>query len=72
MEGDIAEITDEDREAVSRVFEFLFDVCEQLFPNLQIIVTDHANLNTTRFQDALIEDPWRGGRALIPAHWSPQ
>lgn len=55
--------------AVKRMFNFLFDVCEALYPNLQIIVTEHANLTDTRFQQALVEEPWTGGRALIPESW---
>jgi hypothetical protein len=69
LEGTPEELTDEDRTAVNRVFEFLFDVCEELTPNLQIIVMDHANLPDERFQSALIEQPWRGGRALVPEAW---
>lgn len=69
MEGDTAELTDEDRVSVKRVFDLLFDVCRILFPNFQIIVLDHANLDTAEFQQALVEEPWRGGRALIPHSW---
>jgi hypothetical protein len=55
--------------AVRRMFTFLFDVVEQLKPNLQIIVLEHANFNDERFQQALVEEPWRGDRALIPLEW---
>jgi hypothetical protein len=55
--------------AVERMFNFLFDVCETLYPNLQIIITEHANLDDERFQIALVEEPWMGGRALIPEDW---
>ena len=56
--------------AVQRMFNFLFDVCEELYPHFQIIVTEHANLGKNeRFQDALIEQPWNDGRALIPQDW---
>lgn len=55
--------------AVERMFNFLFDVCETLYPNLQIIITEHANLDNERFQAALVEEPWTGGRALIPEDW---
>lgn len=69
MEGDTNELTDEDRIAVKRVFNLLFKVCEKLAPNLQIIVMDHANLDDPKFQSALVEDPWRNGKALIPQEW---
>jgi hypothetical protein len=69
MDGTIEDLTDDDRVAVNRVFDFLFDVCEQLAPGLQIIVLDHANLPTERFREALVEPPWHGGTALIPEEW---
>jgi Protein of unknown function (DUF3732) len=59
-----------DIQAVNRMFELLFDVCEELSPHLQIIVLEHANLEDERFQKALLEDPWTNGRALIPASFS--
>jgi len=56
--------------AVERMFNFLFDVCDQLSPNFQIIVMEHANLgNNQRFQNALVEEPWTDGRALVPESW---
>jgi Protein of unknown function (DUF3732) len=59
-----------DMEAVERMFNFLFDVCEELSPNFQIIIMEHANLgNNQRFQNALIEEPWINGRALVPENW---
>jgi hypothetical protein len=61
--------TDADVEAVSRLFNLLFEVCASMAPNLQILVMEHANLPEDRFQDALVEEPWRNGRALIPEAW---
>jgi Protein of unknown function (DUF3732) len=59
-----------DMAAVERMFNFLFDVCEELSPNFQIIIMEHANLgNNQKFQDALIEEPWINGRALVPENW---
>lgn len=55
--------------AVQRMFNFLFDRVEELAPNFQVIVTEHANLPDERFRQALVEEPWRGGRALIPVDW---
>ena len=71
VEGDVAETEEAggDLGAVQRMFDFLFDVCEELLPNLQIIVMEHANLSDQRFQEALAEKPWRAGRALIPQEW---
>jgi hypothetical protein len=69
---------DTDTVAVSRMFNFLFDVCERLSPDFQIIVLEHANLDDERFpadlvkkfQEALlVEGPWTNGQALIPEEW---
>lgn len=72
MEGDPDELTDEDRQAVMKMFSLLFNVCNELYPSFQIIVLDHANLLTEDFQKALVEEPWRNGRALIPEEWIQQ
>jgi len=58
-----------DREAVTRMFKLLVRTCMELAPNLQIIVTEHANLPDDWFQNSLVEDPWHNGRALIPESW---
>ncbi|MEH1898430.1 MAG: DUF3732 domain-containing protein [Nostoc sp.] len=59
-----------DMAAVERMFNFLFDVCEELSPHFQIIIMEHANLgNNERFQNALLEEPWTDGRALVPENW---
>lgn len=69
FEGDINEITDEDSIAVKRMYDLLFDVCNDLYPDLQIIVFDHANIKNNKFQNALVEEPWRNGNALVPSSW---
>ncbi|WP_214626131.1 DUF3732 domain-containing protein [Paenibacillus agaridevorans] len=69
MEGLAEELTDEDRQAVSRLFNLLFSVCNELQGEFQIIVLDHANIDSPDFQSALVEEPWRNGRALIPTDW---
>lgn len=55
--------------AVDRLFNLLFGFCDKLYPNLQLIVLEHANLDDPRFQDSLVEPPWTEGRALIPQEW---
>lgn len=69
MEGTSDELTDDDIIAVSRLFKLLFSVCAELKGKLQIIVLEHANLDTPEFQNALVEEPWRNGKALIPIDW---
>ncbi|MFC7783311.1 DUF3732 domain-containing protein [Rossellomorea sp. GCM10028870] len=70
LEGKENEVNDEDRIAVKRLFDLLFDVTEELKGGLQVIVMDHANISDERFQNSLIEEPWRNGKALIPADWN--
>ncbi|MBC3476556.1 DUF3732 domain-containing protein [Pseudomonas taiwanensis] len=69
--GNIEEIEkDEDRKAVKKMFEWLFKVVEQeLGPDLQVIVTDHADIEEDWYQSAIADEKWRGDIALIPKHW---
>lgn len=60
--------TDTDRIAVRRLFELIRDVVNDLAPNFQVIVCDHANLPEPWFQDAVRYD-WRNGEKLIPVEW---
>ena len=59
----------EDLQAIERMFNLFFEYCRSLHPNLQIIVLEHAMLDNDDFNNALVEKPWRDGRALIPPHW---
>ena len=59
----------DDEEADERMFEFLFEVVKLVSPNLQIIVTDHANFtNNKNFQNSLLE-VWNDGKKLVPLKW---
>jgi len=57
-----------DEVAVNKMFDFMFTVVESLFPNMQVIVTDHAYLNNDRFKSSVTEI-WRDGVKLIPKDW---
>nr|WP_282547909.1 DUF3732 domain-containing protein [Streptomyces rochei] len=59
---------DTDRAAVTRLFRLIHDVARELAPDLQIIVSDHANLDEPWFQGS-VRHNWRGGRKLIPQRW---
>lgn len=68
--GSLNEISDdEDREAVKRMFEWIFKVVSELSPELQVIITDHADIDEDWFQAAVADTKWRGDEALIPKHW---
>jgi hypothetical protein len=59
---------DADRAAVTRLFRLIYDLARELAPDMQIIVSDHANLDEPWFQES-VRHNWRGGRKLIPAAW---
>lgn len=68
--GSLDEINDdEDRKAVKRMFEWIFKVVSELSPELQVIITDHADIDEEWFQTAVADTKWRGNKALIPRHW---
>jgi len=62
------EVIGEDREKVKRMYKLAYDTVKDLSGQLQLIVTDHANINEPWFQDCVIER-WREGEKLIPPDW---
>ncbi len=69
IEGDPSKISLDDREDIQKTFEFLFTVCDELAPNMQVIVLEHANLDLPKFQKALVEKSWNSENTLIPVSW---
>jgi hypothetical protein len=67
-ERSIGLLGDEDREAVRRLFALMVEVVADLGGQLQVIVTDHAELNEAWFANAVAHN-WREGRKLIPQDW---
>jgi len=68
--GDLSEIEkDEDREAVRNMFRWIFETVQSLSPGLQVIITDHADIDEEWFQAAVRDEKWRGDFALIPKNW---
>jgi len=67
--GVLALLNENDRAAVQRLFDFVFDVAGELGDAFQVILTEHADLREDpRFQEAVVER-WRDGEALIPQEW---
>lgn len=67
--GSIERLKDEDRTALKRMYDFIFDFVKSLYPEFQVIITDHADIQEKRFQDAVIER-WRNtSGGLIPQEW---
>jgi hypothetical protein len=67
-EGSLDVLADEDRTAVLQLFELIRRVAAELAPDLQIIVTDHADLNLDWWESAVVER-WRKGQKLVPEAW---
>lgn len=61
-------LRDADREAVRNMIKLLADVVAELDPALQIIVTEHADIDEPWFQDQVLEH-WAVGGRLVPADW---
>ena len=64
----VTDLPDEDRTSVERMYRLIFDLVEKLAPNLQVIITDHADLAAEWFQEAVVEK-WRKDKALVPIEW---
>jgi predicted nucleic acid-binding Zn-ribbon protein len=64
---EIAEIGDEERMAVLRLFEFIFRRTKE-GGGFQTILVDHADEASDWFQRSVVER-WRGGLKLVPDDW---
>ena len=66
---DFDNLKSDDEKADEKMFEFIFEIVKLLSPNLQVIITDHANfIDNEDFQDALIE-VWNDKKKLVPLEW---
>ena len=59
---------EDDRLKVKQMYEWLFARIAELEGKLQLIVTDHADLNEKWFRDAVVAR-WRGGKGMVPEEW---
>jgi hypothetical protein len=66
--GALDGLRDEDQQAVLKLFQLIAKAAEELAPELQIIVLDHADLKRDWFDRTVIER-WRRGKKLIPDSW---
>jgi hypothetical protein len=71
VDGTVTGVSEDDRAAVSRMFKLVFDVVAELSPGFQVIITEHADINETWYQDAVVER-WRGPNKLVPDSWPRQ
>jgi hypothetical protein len=70
VESSLSNLGDTDRTAVINMFEFIRDVVSELYPNFQVIITEHADIAEDWYQEAVVER-WRNGNALVPTEWIP-
>ena len=68
VDGSMTSVSDDDRMAVSRMFELVFNAVREVAPGLQVIITEHADINEDWYQAAVVER-WRGGLKLVPDDW---
>ena len=68
--GRIDDLPDEDQAAVRQLFTLLYHYCDELAPDMQIIVADHVELLDDWFKNS-IAARWRDGTALVPNLWVP-
>lgn len=68
LDASIKAASREEMVTVTRMFKLLFDTVAAIAPDLQVIVTEHADLNEPWYQAAVVER-WRGGVKLVPDEW---
>ena len=68
IESRLGESEDDDRRAVAKMYHTAKDVVDSLNGGLQIVMTDHADIDEEWFQACVIER-WRGGLKLVPEEW---
>jgi hypothetical protein len=50
------------------MFQLVFDAVKDVAPGLQVLITEHADINEPWYQAAIVER-WRGGTKLVPDDW---
>ena len=58
-----------DLKAVGMIYDFISECVSELDGNLQIIITDHAQLKNASFADHVIESWWTDDKNLVPLEW---
>ncbi|MEV4422475.1 DUF3732 domain-containing protein [Patulibacter sp. NPDC049589] len=66
----LSDMKDEDQVQVGRIFDLIKRTVDELQGRLQVIIMDHAQLDTDWFAKAVGPHNWRGpGRGLVPTDW---
>jgi hypothetical protein len=61
--------TQVDNQEIRKVYKFIFDRVAEIYPNMQVIIVDHADINEEYFQNAVIEKWWDDSSKLVPTAW---
>lgn len=69
--NELGDLPDADRQGVMRMYRLMYEVVAELGGELQVLVTDHADIAEDWFQESVVEH-WRGGNALVPDNWPEQ
>jgi hypothetical protein len=67
-EGSLDVLGESDRDWVIRLFRWIDQRVADLKGGLQVIVTDHAEVDEPWFAESVVEH-WRNGKALVPNDW---
>ncbi len=68
VDGSIELLESDDRAALRRMFQMIFQAVAEIAPDFQVIITEHADISEDWYQGAVIER-WRGGLKLVPDDW---
>jgi hypothetical protein len=68
VDGSMSMVKEDDRQAVIRMFQFVFKVVNELKLGLQVVITEHADIREDWYQSGIVER-WRGGAKLVPEEW---
>jgi hypothetical protein len=68
VDTSIEELDDDDRRDLSRMFKLIFEAVEAVTPEMQVIITEHADINEGWYRNA-VRERWRGGLKLVPDDW---
>jgi hypothetical protein len=58
-----------DNQEIRKIYRFVFDRIKELYPNMQVIIVDHADIDEEYFQEAVVEKWWDDNSKLVPTTW---
>ena len=55
VDGSMSTVSEDDREAVSRMFRFVFNIVNDMARRFQVVITEHAAMSQDWYQGAVVE-----------------